>query len=291
MGAAELLRKLDDRLLPPLARGAQRLAGGRLRPRLLTGAALAGAVGVLLTVAWAADRAPAGDPSVGDVVRVGVRQGDSVPDYIAAGRGELAGLLAAEPGSAAPGQPYALVSFAGYLAPDRLTPVVGGVSLVQVHARVPLPRVQTQLVRITAFRVPDDVTAGMLATAARKDREAADYRRLAAELTGAGAEVDRLRAVYDSGAAVAEAEATAYRTRCSCVYAAVVRASPAALEQIAGRPEVRAVDPAPEVRRLDRTVFVAPLPEQRDVVRPPADDGSGAVPAGASGSPVPASTN
>ena len=49
----------------------------------------------------------------------------------------------------------------------------------------------------------------------------------------------------------------------------VVRATPAALDQIAARPEVRAVDPAPEVRRLDRAVFLPAAVPSRSA-RPPA---------------------
>ncbi|MEV4386571.1 hypothetical protein AB0J68_12800, partial [Micromonospora sp. NPDC049580] len=56
---------------------------------------------------------------------------------------------------------------------------------------------------------------------------------------------------------------------------------------VAARPDVRAVDPAPEVYRLDRTVFTPPLPEQRDVVRPPADTGPSPEPTPlASGGPT-----
>jgi len=71
---------------------------------------------------------------------------------------------------------------------------------------------------------------------------------------------------------VAQAEAEAYRQQCSCVYALIVRAAPAELAKLAERPEVRAVDPAPEARRLDRTVFLPPLPEQVGAARPPRDD-------------------
>ncbi|MBM0239561.1 hypothetical protein JNW88_24810, partial [Micromonospora sp. ATA32] len=42
---------------------------------------------------------------------------------------------------------------------------------------------------------------------------------------------------------------------------------PAVLRRVAARAGVRAVDPAPEVRRLDRAVFTPPLPEQDDVAR------------------------
>jgi hypothetical protein len=117
--------------------------------------------------------------------------------------------------------------------------------------------------------VPADVVAGMAALADQKDREAENYGSLSAKLTGDGAQEQRLRAAYASGARLAAAEAAAYRSRCSCVYAAVVRGAPAALDQVAHRAEVRAVDPAPEVQRLDQAVFLPPLPEQTGVVRPP----------------------
>lgn len=138
---------------------------------------------------------------------------------------------------------------------------------------MPLPGRQTEIVRIPALRVPDDVVAGMEEVAARKDTEAADYQARAAAVDGDGVGERELRERYVSGAEVATAEAAAYRTGCACVYAAVVRAAPQVLRGVAARPDVRAVDPAPEVYRLDRTVFTPPLPEQRDVVRPPADTG------------------
>lgn len=267
MRTGDLLRRLDSRLLPPLALAMSRLAQGRTRMRVLTGAALLSATAVLLTAVWAADRQqPAGDPTVGQVVRVGVSEGQSIPGYVESSRAELSALLAASPV-----ETYALVTLSAYLAPDRLTPVLGGVSVSQVFGRVPLAGAQTQIVHIPAFRIPDDVSAGMAIVADKKDAEARDYRELSRKLTGDSAQERSLKQVYDSGAAVAEAEAAAYRSRCSCVYAAVIRATPVALEQIFERPEVRAVDPAPEVRRLDRAVFLPPLPEQDDVVRPPAD--------------------
>jgi hypothetical protein len=108
--------------------------------------------------------------------------------------------------------------------------------------------------------------------AARKDSEAADYDRLVASLGGSDSE-RQLRAVYMSGQQIAAAEAAAYHSHCACVYAAVVRATPAALDQLAHRDDVRLVDPAPEVRRLDRAVFLPPLPEQRDRATPPDNSG------------------
>lgn len=200
---------------------------------------------------------PAIDPGAGDVVRVGVEQGASIPEYERATRAELAGLS----GSA---EMYALVALRGYLPPDRLAPVLAGVSLARVYARVPLPGEQPEIVSIDVYRVPEDVSRGMDQVADRKAKEAADYARQLAGASGS------LRDVYETGQRVAAAESAAYRQHCSCVYAAVVRATPAELTAVAQRDDVRTVDPAPEVRRLDRTVFLPPLPEQRQQAGPPA---------------------
>ncbi|BCL12943.1 hypothetical protein [Micromonospora sagamiensis] len=268
MRAGELLRQLDERFLPSLARAVN---GPASRPRLLGWVALVSVSAVLLTAVWATDRPPTGDRTVGEVTRVGVGQGDSIPGYLRSAGDELAALPDPAP-SASAGSTWALVSLAEYLPPDRLAPVLGDVPVSAVFGRVPLPGRQTQIVRIPARRVPEDVRAGMVELADRKDREAADYRTRGAELTGDGPRERELRQLYDSGAEVAAAEAAAYRAGCSCVYAAVVRAEPARLRTVAARPGVRTVDPAPEVERLDRTVFTPPLPEQEDLVRPPTDE-------------------
>ncbi|MEU7794546.1 hypothetical protein AB0B11_14040 [Micromonospora tulbaghiae] len=239
----------------------------RSRSAALTWVALACALVVLVVaVAQRRDR-PVSDRTVGEVTRVGVTDGASIPAYLRAAGDELARLDAPDG--------YALVSFADYLTPARAAAALDGTRVSAVVARVPLPGRQTEIVRIAALRLPQDVVAGMAGVATRKDREAAEYRSRAAATTAD----PELRRVYDSGAEVAAREAQAYRTGCACVYAAVVSAAPDALRALASRPGVRVVDPAPEVTRLDRTVFTPPLPEQRDVVRPPADTG----PAGAGG--------
>ncbi|WP_349875914.1 hypothetical protein ABIH81_17035 [Micromonospora sp. HUAS YX12] len=233
----------------------------RSRSAALTWLALACALVVLVAaVAQRRDR-PVNDRTVGEVTRVGVTDGASIPAYLRAAGDELARLDVPDG--------YALVSFADYLTPARAAAALDGTRVSAVVARVPLPGRQTEIVRIAALRLPQDVVAGMAGVATRKDREAADYRSRAAATTAD----PELRRVYDSGAEVAAREAEAYRTGCACVYAAVVGAAPDALRALAGRPGVRVVDPAPEVTRLDRTVFTPPLPEQRDVVRPPADTG------------------
>ncbi|MDO3687070.1 hypothetical protein [Micromonospora sp. C28ISP2-4] len=233
----------------------------RSRSAALTWLALACALVVLVVAAAQRRDGPVSDRTVGEVTRVGVTDGASIPAYLRAAGDELARLDAPDG--------YALVSFGGYLTPARTAAALDGTRVSAVVARVPLPGRQTEIVRIPALSLPRDVVAGMAGVATRKDREAADYRSRAAATTAD----PELRRVYDSGAEIAAREAEAYRAGCACVYAAVVSAGPDTLRALADRPGVRVVDPAPEVTRLDRTVFTPPLPEQRDVVRPPADTG------------------
>jgi hypothetical protein len=251
--------------------------------RIGTGLALAGLAALMVTAIWLSDHEP--DPphatAVPDVVQVGVVDGQSVPGYLRASDGELAALTHA---SAPNTQVWALVSLDAYLPPGRLTAVLGGVAVAQVYARAPMAGALTQVVRIPVYRVPDDVVAGMLSAAAGRDRERADYQQLSDEVVGGDAQQARLRRAYQSAARTAADEANAYRARCSCVFAAVVRAAPAGLEDIARHAEVRTVDPAPEVRRLDRTEFRPPLPEQHTTV--PEDPRIATTPTPPAASPV-----
>jgi hypothetical protein len=254
-----------DRMVPPLTRGLARIGTAPARLRILSGLAVASATALLIAVVWAADHGPEAVHPSGDVVRVGVVEGQSVSGYLRSSRGELAALLPSS-GSPAAGDTWALVSLTAYLAPDKLQAALAGIPVAQVYARAPLPRVRTQVVKIPVYRMPQDVVAGMLNAALARDQEQADYRKLGDELEGDGVNEIRLRRAYDSAAQAAAQEAAAYRAHCACVFAAVVRAAPAALNQLADRAEVRVVDPAPEVRGLDRTEFRPVLPEQTTTV-------------------------
>jgi hypothetical protein len=283
-----------DRMLPPLTRGLSRIGAAPSRLRIMTGLALASAAVLLIAVVRAADHGPEAQPT-GDLVRVGVVEGQSVAGYLRSSRGELSTLLPAS-GSPAAGETWALVSLTGYLAPDTLQAALTGTAVAQVYARAPLPAVRTPVVKIPVYRMPQDVVVGMLNAALARDQEQADYRKLGDELTGDGVNEMRLRRAYDSAAQTAAAEAAAYRAHCACQFAAVVRAAPAALDQLAGRAEVRVVDPAPEVRSLDRTEFRPVLPEQTTSVPEDEQRGVPAVPsrsrsvAPARPAPLPSST-
>lgn len=265
-------------------------AGARVMPRglplrLLTGVAVASVATLLVALIWLAEPDPVvtTDPGTVDVVRVGVVEGQSIPGYLDSSHGELAALVRA-PGAT---DTWALVTLQSYVPPDRLQPLLSGVAVALVYAHAPLDGAQTQVVRIPAGRIPDDVITGMLNAAVRSDQERADYRQLSRELSGTGENVIRLRRAYDTAARVAGDEASAYRAHCSCVFAAVVRAAPSALSAVADRAGVRAVDPAPEVRRLDLAEFRPPLPEQRTTV-PSVPPGAPTV-APASPAPLPSS--
>jgi hypothetical protein len=206
------------------------------------------AIAVVLTVR----HRPVTPTDTGDVVRVGVEQGASIPAYVRDSRSRLDAMPAGRSG-------YALVSLTGYLAPGQLVPVLAGVDTFQVYARVPLPDVQTAIVKIPAATIPGDVTAGMDAEAGERAEQASR-----------------------TGDQVAATEAARYRQHCACVYAAVVRAPAGTLRQLATRASVRAVDPAPQVSQVGLAVFLPPLPEQNDTAQPPED--TAPPPSGAPGS-------
>jgi hypothetical protein len=250
-------------VLARLARGARRIVGAIRQQPPLTLVAGVLVLAVLGTLFWQATRPSETAESSGASVRVGVQDGDSVPAYAAQSRAELARL--------APGQSvYALVTLASYERPTGVATLIDadGVTTVQAYARVPLKDRQTEIVRLSAVHLPDDLVAAMTAVATRKDADALTEQSQAVSSTS----VPR-REFYLSEAAVDRAEAAAYRSACACVYAIVVRADPAVLRTLAGRKGVRIVDPAPEVTDPAHAVFIAPLPEQVNRVTPPTDTG------------------
>jgi hypothetical protein len=233
-------RALDERVLPRLGRGLHRLGPVRVLVVLLC-VVVIGALAL-----WDGTRHRAApDETVGDVARVGVVDGEGVPAYLARSRGELNALSGS-------GAVWALVGFDAYTAPQALDSLLAGDQVGRVIARVPLPGVQTQVVTLVVDRLQVDVRAGMLRVAAQKRKEESSVE-------------------HQEASDVVRQEAAAYARLCACLYAAVVRATPVSLESLAGRVGIRVVDPAPEVTRLDRAVFVPLLPEQQTVVAPPPD--------------------
>jgi hypothetical protein len=243
MGLIDDLTRLDEVVLPRLGRGLAQMRRGatRLRVHPLVAATGVLVIAVVATVVWHLDRPP-GDGGSGPFLTIGVTDGDSVRDYVAASGIELE-RLAAGPKATEP--IYALVSFSAYLRPDAVAAIAakGGPELVTIagYARVPIPGRPTTVERLGAHRLPEDLAAAM-------------------------------RSVASSGA-VASGEAAAYGTGdCACVFALLVRAAPAVLTKLAGE-GVRVIDAAPEVNQLGENVTIRPpRPEETDVAgRQPGD--------------------
>jgi hypothetical protein len=199
------------------------------------------AVVAAAVVAVRPDPVPA--PSAG-AVRLGPEPGEEVAAYLA----RLPPALPPD-GVRAP----ALVQLTTEVTTADATAVVAGTIPRTAVFRVPLPRVQTAL-RFAALEqgVPRALDN---ARARAQQAAAADAARLAGR-----------------AGAVAAAEARALADpACRCVLAVLVDADRAALEAVAARPGVRAVDAAPP-GTVDPAL--APLfPEQTARADPPPDDG------------------
>jgi hypothetical protein len=271
MGVMRALTRLDEVVLPRLGRGARRI--GRFTRRSPGGSLTAFAVGLAVIVAGVLVVQSMGhrQPIQPDQSAwVGVTNGELIVDYLAQSRDRLAQLTAT-----APDRPvYALVSFTDYLTPDEVTSLVrmavattgddssGQLTTAYAKARVRIPHRQTEVVTLSADKIPDDLVATMLGTAASMDAEAAQDE--AANRPG-GPDLD--------GAALARTQAAAFRNRCACIYALVVRGVPASLNRLAALRYTRVVDPAPQVVNPapNVTAYVPPLPEQTDRATPPVD--------------------
>jgi hypothetical protein len=273
MGVGDLLKRLDQRLLPPIANAFARLNRGAGRLKIIRWAAVVISLTVVLIAVYAAGRRPAPTYApVGSTVQLGVSEGASIPLYVAGSKAKLAQLIVGS--SAATTEPsyFALVSMSKYLTPAQLATALDGLNLqvTYVIMRVPSPY-QTEIFQIYAPDVAPDVIREMLATAEAKQREAADDLTLESQV-GDSTPTDRtMRAQYAQGAMVATLEATSYRSAslCHCVYGAVVHATPSVLGQLAARPAVRVVEPAPLRLTPDRAVFLPPLPDQDKLAEPP----------------------
>jgi hypothetical protein len=265
------LRRLDDRVLPPIADALARLGRGARRVRIIRVVAVVISLTVVLVAVYAAGRqppttyAPAGVP-----VRLGVQEGDSIPLYIAASKTKLSQLIAATSANTKPPEYFALVSMTTYLTPQRLAAVLvhPQVQIAYVIMRVPSPE-QTEIFQIYAPNVPQDIVREMQAKAEKKQQEVAEYDALLSDVRGATLTDQMQREQYKKEASIARHEANSYQSLCACVYAAVVHAKPDVLGQLAAQPGVRAVEPAPLQFSADLAVFLPPLPEQYDVAGPP----------------------
>lgn len=216
-----------------------------MRPRLLI---LAGCVVVGLLTAWYAGSRfePAMPGPAPGSIALGPDSGEVVDDYLARLPAEL-------PASGAAA--YALAQFATELSPADALAAVDGTAAASVVFRVPFDRVQT------ALRFEELSASGSVALGTARERAALAAAADAGRLDGRAARV-----------AAAEASVLA-DPGCACVVALVVRGDRATFEDLAARPQIRAVHAAP-ADAVPAELALAPLlPAQAGAADPLPDDG------------------
>jgi hypothetical protein len=274
--ASRFLANLDRRVLPPIARAFARASQGGRRGRVLVAVGVAASFLAASIAVYAANRPSAATPVPGPIVTIGVKAGDSIPDYIKRRKAALNDIV-----TGSKNQMFALVAFKSYVTPNGLLAIVQGVTVVNALVHVPPtviaafhgdPSQPTHSILVKAYRLPEDVTNAMMAEASNKLQNVKDYHSLetlAPSLPTSAAEKAKAQEMYRRAERMAKAEYYAYRSLCACVYAVVVYATPAALHALAARWNVRVVDPQPTLRSADRAVFLPPLPEQTKIAKPP----------------------
>jgi hypothetical protein len=283
MRTPRMLRRLDQRVLPPIGHALSGLSRGTRRLRLVLITASVLSVAIVLVTVYVATRSPvAPQRAAATRVRIGVMPGDSIADYVRRTRTDLGTQVQAHAGSDDTSI-AALVSFTAYVAPDHVADLIAGTHVVSVFTHVPLDGQTTQIYNVAAYTLPGDIENAMHEQARLKAQAARNNSDKAAATDPDTDERRRLREQYLADSAAETAEANAYRSLCACVFAAVVYATPAQLAVVARRPGVRAVDPAPsvtELRDLQYAIFAPPRPEERTTADPQDgapgnDDGTG----------------
>ncbi|GAC1327186.1 MAG: hypothetical protein NVSMB13_13230 [Mycobacteriales bacterium] len=213
---------------------------------------------------------PTGSPTAVTAVaaaRVGPIDGTPVSGYLEAARTELARRVARDPAETA----YAVVDFAAYRTPAETAAAIAavpGLALSRALARLSMADQPTDVLDVSVRALPGDLAAAFAAESARRRDEATELRRLAASIEGSSRDETTYKAYYAASAATAQAEADAYGRSCPCVFAVVLSGRLTALSALAGRPEVRVVDPAPVGVPANVLVFAGLLPEQTGTVTP-----------------------
>lgn len=209
----------------------------------LEACALAAAALVLCAVVGVLNPLPS--PGV-STDRLGPDNGESVDDY--AGRAATSVEEAREDSDLH----WALVSFVSATSPARAYELSGGIRIAQVLLRVPMERVQTQVIAI-----------GVAGT----ERSVLESEALAASrLQGSTGQWDRQSQIDAASSARLAAG-------CDCVVGLIVYATGEALSTVGEEAEVRVVEALPSDAIAGRFAVRALLPDFVDVVGPLPDDG------------------
>lgn len=176
--------------------------------------------------------------------RLGPDSGEQVAEYLARAEESLRSDTT-EPR-------WGSVSFDRELTAEQVRTVADGVRISQVLVRVPLDRVQTPI-----------LTVGVPGSERSVLNSSARAASLAAASFGVG----------DRQAQIAAVSQRRLLDGCACVVTVVVRGTPAELTELAGRPDVRAVQALPPDAVSGKFAVEPLLPEYVDVVGPLPDDG------------------
>jgi len=229
------------------------------------------AIALLVLAVYTATRPAAVVDDAAASVRVGVNTGDPVQVYVS--RSNAATHDAAQNSTAA-GAPmrYALVSLTDYLTPQAFTARLAGTKVVRVFMATHTPRPPAEVFYANVDKVPDDIVTAMMTVAMEKKIDYADAARALQILDHANGKTPDDAVVHDTYEQAQRADAAeekAFRSRCACVFAAVVHGSVEQLANLVSRSGVRVVDLVPMTPRIDSDVFSPLLPDQRQVARPP----------------------
>ncbi|RVW00512.1 hypothetical protein [Rhodococcus spongiicola] len=180
--------------------------------------------------------------------RLGPDSGEQVSEYL----DRAHRTLEADPDADPEAEHWALVSLDTPIAPTQLVEVAGDLRIAQVLFRVPLDRVQTPLETVPVAANPTAVLRAPTVAAARQQASVVGDDR-------------QSRVMAYSAAQLAEG--------CACVVAATVRGSLEQLQNLAGRPGVRAVEALPADAVAGAFAVSPLLPTQTSSVLPGPDDG------------------
>lgn len=201
-------------------------------------------------------RAPAGEVLGPDV-------GDQVDDYLSSSSKTIGAAVSDSPETTH----VALVSLTAYQTPETAQALLVGYQVQRVYLRAKAGGKE-------AAQLPVQITRDLLSEVKLAYQRTADnrleaqkaYQTYVDTLDVATAEDQGFKDLYAAFARSTGIEAREYRSNCSCLYAAVVRASATELQKLADRPGVRAVELAPKGKELKSLQVLPLLPEVTGVV-------------------------
>jgi hypothetical protein len=269
MPTPRFLRRLDQRVLPPIGRALSGFSRGTRRLRVVMVIASVLSLAVVVLTVYVATRSPSTHTRPqGPTERVGVSAGQSIDGYQQQARERLNAQVASfmpKPGAGI----LALVTLTGYVNPPDVDGLVHGARVLQVFTHVYVDGEWTDVRSFATYEhLPSDLedVAQHIALKAQ-DRDAAQR-----VVIGDSDDDRALRQMYAQQEALYRTEATAYASsKCACAFAMVVFGDPSQLAALAAADGVRAVDPVGSAGPLSNIVFAPPRPEEKD--RADAQDG------------------